>query len=278
MAKEGYNAKLIRHSMTHERPFSQENESLPPYPYNVPGLSAAAFRRVQAYIRTYQQYEHPPVTNALIHQWCWEARLAERGTMPVDPSQQSLPVDTQRPRVEYVATPNGYLPKLIFPPAQEISPRRNTGESERTLSKTMKAAGHASYTLMKTALQHPELTSEHLATVNDFAFDLHDALLTSAQTGDMASLYLNLPDQDGDTDIASVISQALVVPGSPRLYISDNALPARLNEQYYQQSIIPDVFIDTRRPSYAPDSFPVRSLAGYDRVPAQVKTYFTGNA
>lgn len=289
--------------MSQERPFSHEGANLPPYPYNVPGLSPEAFHRVQEQIRTYQQQEHlPPLTNALIHQWCWEARLAEHGTMPVDPSQQQSPVDTQRPRVEYVATPNGYLPKLVFPTEQSsrgeyvptpngyiyrltppsernVSPRRTLVESERTLTEAMAAAGHAYYALLKTALQHPDLTPEHLATVNDFGFALHQALLTSARTGDMASLSLNLPGQEHrDTDIGDVISQALVVPGSPRLYVPDNALPASLNEQYYQQSIIPDVFIDTRRPSYAPDSFSVRSLAGYDRVPPQVRGYFTGNA
>lgn len=315
--------------MSQERPFSHENANLPPYPYNVPGLSPEAFHWVQEQIRMYRQQEHlPSLTHALIHQWCWEARLTEHGTMPVDHNQRE-----QRPRVEYVATPNGYLPKLVFPTEQKQAPvpykvqgtyvpspngyvwqvtppsgeekqsiryvptpngfiykdtsnqersdllRRSGTENERSLSETMAAAGHAYYTLLKTALQHPDLTPEHLATVNDFGFALHQALLTSARTGDMASLSLHLLGQEHkDADIGDVISQALVVPGSPRLYVADNALPPSLHEQYYQQSIIPDVYIDTRRPSYAPDSFPRRTLAGYDRVPAQVRSYFTGNA
>lgn len=288
--------------MSQERPFSHESANLPPYPYNVPGLSAEAFLGVQEQIRMYRQQSHlPSLTDELINQWCWKARLAEQGTMPVDPYQQQ----EQRPYVEYIPTPNGYLPKVVYPRKQfshgEYVPtpngylyvykdraasqserndvlRRSGTENERSLSETIASAGHAYYTLMKTALQHPDLTPEHLATVNDFALALHHALLTSARIGDMASLSLNLPGQEhSDTDMGDVISQALVVPGSPRLYVPDNALPASLHEQYYQQSIIPDVFIDTRRPSYAPDSFPLRTLAGYDRVPPQVRGYFTGN-
>lgn len=259
-----------------ERP--SYHESLPPYPYNVPGLSAAAFSTVVERVRHYQQRENvSPIPDALIHQWCWEARLAERGTIPIAPSRQHLPVDTQRPRVEYIATANGYLPKLVFPTVQEIHPRRNTGESERALSETMAVAGHAYYTLIKTAMQHPELSPEYLATVNDFALALHQALGASARAGDMASFSLPMPCEE-HRDLGEVVSQALLVPGSPRLYMPDNALPASLSEQYFQQSIIPDVFIDTRRHSYAPDVYPLRRLAGYNTVPSQVQSYFSRNA